>query len=61
MGSQQNAGKYFYFDGRCFQYREHREDQPVNWLERWKREAAAVAEQAGGGERELGGEGEGET
>lgn len=34
-GTQQNASKYFWFDWRTFQYREHQPDQPANWLERW--------------------------
>ena len=34
-GTQQNGSKYIWFDHRCFQFREHREDPPVNWLERW--------------------------
>lgn len=35
MGSQQNAAKRFYYDSDCFQYRDHFDDPPVNWLERW--------------------------
>jgi len=35
-GSQQNAGKRFWFDHNCFQFREHFDDAPVNWLVRWK-------------------------
>jgi hypothetical protein len=42
-GAQQNAAKYVYFDRRCFQFREHREDPPVNWIERWKRRDPPVA------------------
>jgi hypothetical protein len=36
-GSQQNAAKRFWFDHNCFQFREHYEDVPVNWLERWRK------------------------
>lgn len=36
-GSQQNASKYVYFSGKTFQFREHRNDPPVNWIERWNR------------------------
>jgi KaiC/GvpD/RAD55 family RecA-like ATPase len=35
-GSQQNAGKRFWFDHNNFQFREHYDDQPVNWLNKWK-------------------------
>jgi hypothetical protein len=34
-GSQQNGSKFVYYDARCFQFREHRDDPLVNWCERW--------------------------
>lgn len=36
-GTQQNSSKFFYYDWRCFQFREHRQDTAVNWLDRWTR------------------------
>jgi energy-coupling factor transporter ATP-binding protein EcfA2 len=48
MGSQQNAAKYFYYDGRCFQYREHRSDAAVNWMSRWGKKTELQNEQKGG-------------
>lgn len=35
-GSQQNGSKFFWFSPENFQFREHWEDQPVNWLKRYK-------------------------
>ncbi len=35
-GSQQNAAKRFWFDANGFQFREHYDEAPVNWLKRWK-------------------------
>jgi twinkle protein len=42
--SQQNAAKRIWFDRSCGQFREHFEDAPVNWLERWKRREKVEAE-----------------
>lgn len=36
-GTRQNAAKKFWFDPNSFQFRNHWEDAPVNYLKRWKR------------------------
>lgn len=46
-GTRQNGSKKFWFDPSNFQFRNHWEDPPVNWLDRWKRSAKrAIAEEA---------------
>lgn len=41
-GTQQNASKFFWYDWRNFQFKEHRHEQPVDWLARWAKEKAAA-------------------
>lgn len=41
-GTQQNSSKYFWYDWRNFQFKEHHGDQPVNWLERWAKARVAT-------------------
>lgn len=40
-GTQQNGSKYFWYDWRNFQFKEHQADQPVNWLELWTKKDRA--------------------
>lgn len=39
-GTQQNASKYFWYDWRNFQFKEHQHEQPVDWLARWGKKGA---------------------
>lgn len=42
-GTQQNASKFFYYDWRCFQFKEHKNDPVVDWLDRWTKHAPPAA------------------
>lgn len=34
-GTQQNASRFIYFDGSCFQFRSDYQETAVKWIERW--------------------------